>query len=126
LFWGSWAELPENIEDARDRVMLDEIELPPGAKANLSLQLPPRFIIVFEPVSHAAQFINFRGEPTKERRTLSIIYNKLNMRHAMMEMQPGPFRLALENKTDRRLLAGVWVAADELHHLLGKRKPFLS
>ena len=35
---------------------LDAIELPPGEKAILSLQLPAQFIIVFDPVTHAAQF----------------------------------------------------------------------
>ena len=43
----------------------------------LSLQLPPQFIIVFEPVTHAAQFIDVQGEPTKERQQLSLIYNKI-------------------------------------------------
>jgi class 3 adenylate cyclase len=126
LFWGSWADLPDKIEDALDSIELDAIELPPGEKASLSLQLPPRFCIVFEPVSHAAQFIDVKGEPTKERRNLTLIFNKLNMPHTLLEMQPGPFRLAMENKTDRRLLPGIWVADDELHHLMAKRKPFLT
>jgi class 3 adenylate cyclase len=126
LFWGSWADLPENVEEALDRIEIDSIELAPGEKATLSLQLPQRFIIVFEPVSHAAQFIDVKGGPTKERRNLSLVFNKLNMPHQMLEMQPGPFRVALENKTERRLLPGVWVADDELHHLLAKRKSFLT
>jgi class 3 adenylate cyclase len=126
LFWGSWADLPEDIDEALDRITLDQIELPPGQKASISLQLPQRFIIVFEPVSHAAQFIDVKGEPTKERRNLSLIFNKLNMPHALTEMQPGPFRLSLENKTDRRLIPGVWIADDDLHHLMAKRKPFLT
>ena len=126
LFWGSWADLPDNVEEALDRIELDAIELPPGEKASLSLQLPASFIIVFEPVSHAAQFIDVKGEPTRERQNLALIFNKLNMSHQMLEMRPGPFRLALENRTDRRLLPGVWVAGDDLHHLLAKRKPFLT
>ncbi|MGH6989785.1 MAG: DUF5939 domain-containing protein, partial [Stellaceae bacterium] len=126
LFWGSWADLPDNMEDALDHIQLDAIELSPGEKASLSLQLPERFIIVFEPVSHSAQFIDVKGEPTKERQTLSLVFNRFNMPHQTLEMRPGPFRLALENKTERRLLPGVWIADDDLHHLMAKRKPFLT
>jgi class 3 adenylate cyclase len=32
----------------------------------------------------------------------------------------------MENKTDRRLLPGIWVVGDDLHELLAKRKPFLT
>src|SRR5207248_8309252 len=50
-----------------EEVTLDALELPAGEKAVLSLQLPPQFIIVFEPVTHSAHFIDVQGEPTKER-----------------------------------------------------------
>ena len=56
--------------------MLDALELPAGEKAVMSLQLPAQFIIVFEPVTHSAQFIDVQGEPTKERQQLSLMYNK--------------------------------------------------
>jgi len=39
---------------------------------------------------------------------------------------PGPFRLSVENRTTRRVLPSVWIAGDELHRLLGGRKPFLT
>ena len=42
------------------------------------------------------------------------------------EMRPGPLRLSLDNRTDMRALPSVWIAGDTLHHLLGKRKPFLT
>ena len=41
-------------------------------------------------------------------------------------MRPGPLRLVLENRTDMRVLPAVWVAGQEMHELLGKRKPFLT
>jgi class 3 adenylate cyclase len=126
LFWGTWAELPENMGEALDRIEIDAIELAPGEKATMSLQLPERFCIVFEPITHAAQFLDVKGEPTKERRALSMIYNKFVTSHAMMEMTPGPLRISFENKTERRLLPAVWIADDDLHHLLGNRKPFLT
>ncbi len=55
---------------------LEAIELPAGEKAVLSLQLPKQFIIVFEPVTHSAHFIDVQGEPTTERQQFSIVFNK--------------------------------------------------
>jgi len=43
-----------------------------------------------------------------------------------VEMQPGPLRLSLENRTDRRVLPALWIASDALHHLLGRRRPFIT
>jgi class 3 adenylate cyclase len=41
-------------------------------------------------------------------------------------MSPGPLRIAFENRTDARALPGIWIAGDELHDLLGKRRPFVT
>jgi class 3 adenylate cyclase len=41
-------------------------------------------------------------------------------------MRPGPLRLSIENHTNRRVLPALWVSSDPLHHLLGKRRPFLT
>ena len=105
---------------------IDFIELPPGEKAVLSVQLPDEFVIVFDPVTHGTQFIDVKGEPTRERQTLSMVFNKLKAPVGTVEMRPGPLRLALENRTDRRVLPALWIAGDQLHHLLGKRKPFIT
>jgi hypothetical protein len=53
------------------------IELPPGEKAILSMQMPAEFVIVFEPVTHAAKFLDVKGEPTRERQNVSIVFNKI-------------------------------------------------
>ena len=71
VFWSSGIDLnKESFASLTDEVTLDALELPAGEKAVLSLQLPPQFIIVFEPVTHSAQFIDVQGEPTKERQQL--------------------------------------------------------
>jgi class 3 adenylate cyclase len=127
IFWGSGIDLPETgLEDILDDITIDSIELDPGEKAQLSVQLPLEFIIVFEPVTHAAHFINVQGEPTKERQSLSLIYNKGFAPTVTTEMRPGPLRLSVENKSDARALPTVWIAGDVLHDLLGKRRPFLT
>ncbi len=127
VFWSSGIDLNENsFESLSNDVVLDALELPPREKAVLSLQLPSNFIIVFEPVTHAAQFIDVQGEPTRERQQLSLIYNRIQPPSGTMTLRPGPLRLALDNQTDVRVLPSVFIAADALHHLIGKRKPFLT
>jgi class 3 adenylate cyclase len=127
IFWSSGVDFDEaSFTSLSNEVVLDALELPRGEKAVLSLQLPQQFIIVFEPVTHAAQFIDVQGEPTKERQQLSLIYNKLQAPTGTMTLRPGPLRLMLDNQTDVRVLPSVFIAGDALHHLLGKRKPFLT
>jgi class 3 adenylate cyclase len=127
LFWGSGVDLPEEgLEEIIDEITLDAIELEAGEKASMSLQLPAEFIIVFEPVTHAAHFIDVKGEATRDRQSLAMIFNKTHAPTGTTEMRPGPLRLSFDNRTDQRTLPSVWIADDKLHHLLGKRKPFLT
>jgi class 3 adenylate cyclase len=128
IFWSSGLDLPQGdaFEKLVDEVTIETIELPPGDKAILSLQLPPEFTIVFDPVTHATQFLDVKGEPTRERQNLTVVFNKVRTPTGTVEMRPGPLRLQLENRTDLRVLPSVWIAGDKLHDLLGKRKPFLT
>ena len=126
IFWSSGVDLPETLGESLAEFTIDSIELPPGEKAVLSVQLPDDFVIVFDPVTHGTQFIDVKGEPTRERQTLSMVFNKLKAPVGTVEMRPGPLRLALENRTDRRVLPALWIAGDQLHRLLGKRKPFIT
>ena len=76
IFWSSGIDLPDDFERLLDEIVLDAVDLPPGERAILSLQLPAEFVIVFEPVTHAAQFIDVKGEPTRERQSLSLVLNE--------------------------------------------------
>ncbi|HEX6959102.1 MAG TPA: adenylate/guanylate cyclase domain-containing protein [Ferrovibrio sp.] len=125
-YWGSGIELPANFAEIVDELTLETIELPPGERAILSLQLPAQFAIVFDPVSHAAQFLDVQGEPTQERQSLSMILNDTHTPNEAVRLRPGPLRLQLENNTHHRVLPGVWIADDRLHDLLGHRRPFLT
>ncbi len=127
IFWGSGIDLPETgLEAILEEITIDTIELGPGEKGVISVQLPLEFVIVFEPVTHAAHFIDVKGEPTKERQSLSLVYNKVFAPTVTTEMRPGPLRLAVENKSDTRALPSLWIADHALHDLLGKRRPFLT
>jgi class 3 adenylate cyclase len=128
VFWSSGVDFDkESFATLADEITLDTLELPAGEKAVLSLQLPKQFVIVFEPVTHSAQFIDVQGEPTKERQQLSLTYNKTpTPTGGTRTMRPGPLRLSLDNQADVRVLPSVFVAGDAMHHLIGKRKAFLT
>src|ERR1700741_1317955 len=127
VVWNSGIDLDkDSFASLTEEVTLDALELPAGEKAVLEMQLPPQFIIVFEPVTHSAHFIDVQGEPTKERQQLGLIFNKAHPPTGSITLRPGPLRLALDNESSLRTLPTVFVAADALHHLLGKRRPFLT
>jgi len=126
IFWSSGMDLPEDLERLGNELTLDAVELGPGEKALMSTQLPARFVIVFEPVTHAAQFIKVDGEPTRERQNLSMIFDKIRVPVGRCDMSPGPLRLALENHAERRVLPTMWIADDRLEELLARRKAFLT
>jgi class 3 adenylate cyclase len=127
IFWSSGIDLPDDaFEKAIEDITLELVELPPGEKAMLSLTLPAEFVIVFDPVTHTAQFIDVKGEPTRERQSLSIVFNRAHVNTATLVRQPGPLRLALDNRTNARVVPGVYIAGQAMHDMLGKRRPFLT
>ncbi|MEW9805568.1 adenylate/guanylate cyclase domain-containing protein [Mesorhizobium sp. ZMM04-5] len=126
LYWGSGIELPENYDETVDAFTVDHIELAPGEKGVLAVQLPPEFVIIFEPITHTAQFIDVKGEPTRERQTLSLVFDREHAHGKTTEMQPGPLRIALENRTGGRVLPSVCIAGETLHQMLSRRRPFLT
>ena len=115
MYWSSGIDLPaEGYEATLERMLLDYVEIPAGEKRVLSLALPKEFVIVFDPVTHAAQFIDVQGEPLGsspgERRDLSVVFNKVRAPTGTVRLRPGPLRLTLDNRTDLRILPSVCVA----------------
>src|ERR1700728_2272211 len=118
VFWSSGVDFNEaSFASLSHDVVLEALELPPGEQTTVSLQLPPQFIIVFEPVTHAARFIDVQGEPTEEIQHLSLMYNRVPATVENMTLRPGPLRLSLTNQAGVRVLPTVFIAADALHHL---------
>jgi class 3 adenylate cyclase len=127
VYWGSGVDLPDDdFEEKVDEFIIESLELPAGEKAVISLHLPPAFVIVFEPVTHAAQFLDLTGEPTKERQTISLVFDRVHRHSETITLRPGPLRISVENHTDVRTLPSVCLANDALHTMLGKRRPFLT
>src|ERR1700729_2407274 len=127
VFWSSGIDLDKTSFDAlTEEVALDSLELPAGERAVLSLQLPPQFIIAFEPVTHSAHFIDVQGEPTKERQQLSLVFNKSHPPTGSITMRPGPLRLGLANQAGVRTPPPGSLPSAGLHAMLGRRRPFLT
>jgi class 3 adenylate cyclase len=126
IFWSSAIDLPADLEKLLAEVTLESVDLPPGERAILSLHLPKGTVIVFDPVTHTAQFLEVSGEEASERQNLSVIFNKAQVPVDSIALRPGPLRLALENRTDARVLPGVWVTNQALDDLLKRRKPILN
>jgi class 3 adenylate cyclase len=126
IFFSSGVDLPDDLEARFKHIQLEMIELDPGEKAFVSLQLPAQFVIIFDPVTHSAQFIDVQGEPTDERQTLSMVISHGHALNETVTLRPGLLRLTLENHTDRRVVPNVCIAGDELHDILGRRRAFLT
>lgn len=128
LFWSSGVDLPDDDTLAKliKEITLHTVELPPGEKMEFSLQVPEAFLIVFDPVAHMSQFIDVKGEPTREQQSLAFVMTKDHPPTGTVELRPGPLRILLENRSGSRTLPGVWIAGDKLHDLLGQRRPFLT
>jgi len=102
VFWSSAIDLPDDLDRLIPEMTLDTVELPAGEKAQLSLHLPAKFAILLDPVTHTTQFLDVRGEPTRERQSLSLVFDKVRAPTETVQLRPGPLRLSLDNRTDTR------------------------
>src|SRR5258705_7153542 len=100
IFWSSAIDLPADLEKLLREITLESVDLPPGERAILSLELPKGSLIVFDPVTHTAQFLDVSGEEASERQNLSVIFNKGQGPVDTIALRPRPLRLALENRTE--------------------------
>src|SRR4030088_1355670 len=99
IFWSSAIDLPAVLAKLLREVTLETVDLPPGERAILSLQLPKGTLIVFDPVTHTAQFLDVSGEEASERQTLSVIFGKLQVPVEPVRLRPGSLRPGLGKPT---------------------------
>jgi hypothetical protein len=126
VHWSSRVDLPDTYKQVMEEAILDSVDLSPGDTARLPLSLGESRVVVFEPVTHSAQFLDVKGEPTRERRNISIVYGDERMLMGSVKVNPGPALLSLENRSNLRVLPAVWVTGAAVHHILSKRKPILT
>src|SRR5207245_4860245 len=77
IFWSSAIDLPADLEKLLGELTLETVDLPPGERAILSLQVPKGTLIVFDPVTHTAQFLGVGGEAASERQNLSVYFTNV-------------------------------------------------
>jgi hypothetical protein len=126
VYWSSGLEIPEDVESAVQRMTLDAMELAPGEKAAMSLTLSPGLAYVFDPVTHSSVFLEIAGEETHERRPVSLVFAQAHAHSGTLKHQPGPVRISLENKSNRRTLPAIWAHTQEMENLSMQRRPFLT
>jgi class 3 adenylate cyclase len=126
IFLGSAAETPANIAEIVEQATLDTAELAPGERATMSLTLPRGQVMIFDPVSHTTRYLEVEGEETHERRNLSVVFNAPNTNAGKLSLQPGPVRIAFENRSPRRTLPGLWLLNEAMQSLFEHRRPFLT
>jgi class 3 adenylate cyclase len=128
IFWSSGVDLPDNKTLAKwvSETTLDSRELSPGEKVALLLQLPEGEVDMFDPVLHMSQHLEVKGELARESQSLSFVMTTDHAPEGTVQMQPGPLKLTLENRSTVRTLPAVWVVSDKIHELINKRRPFLT
>jgi class 3 adenylate cyclase len=128
VFYGSGLTFPETgaFDELSSKAMLETVELQAGERMILALQIPAEPVVIFDPVTHTAHLIEVEGEPTAERRDLSLIFTSSHSGVGRSTLSPGPLRLVLDNRTERRVLVGVYVMGPEMCTLIGGRRPFLT
>ncbi len=126
IFLSSGVDLPDDADARFQDITFDAVELPPGDKAILSLHVPEGSLILFDPVTHATQFLNVTGEPVRERQGLTVIFNDVLAGTESVTLQPGPLRLSFENRSSKRVLPSLLKADERLHQFLDPRRPALT
>lgn len=126
IYWTSAIDLPDQLDQHADKFAIQYVEVPPGEKISLTMNLPNEFIIIFDPVTHGAQFIDVDNDESPGRQSLSVTFNTMGTDREMVRMSRGPLDLTLENQTSRRVLPAIWRANHDLHETLHRRRPFLS
>jgi class 3 adenylate cyclase len=126
-YWSSGIDVSdEEFDRLAPLFTLAAQEVPAGEQQTLNVVLPQKFIIVFEPITHTAHFIDVQGEPSEEAQELKVAFSEGHTAVPTTIMHPGPLRLTLQNRTGTRILPSVFIADEPLHDLLEQKKRFLT
>ncbi len=101
------------------------MELQPGEKAAMSLTLPKRLVIAFDPVTHAS--LSSRSRATGPANAAACRWCSPTRTLISARPSSSPDRRALRSKTNR--VSGpcpVWVHSPELDALSNRRRPVLT
>lgn len=123
---GSHLVVPADYEAFFEEVTLEALELPSGERAIMSLQMTEGLYLIEDLVTHTAQFLEIKGEHTKERQHLPFIIDRTSVQHPRTLMRPGSLRITFDNRRDGRGLPTVFIASERLFRFIKTYRPFLS
>jgi len=126
LCLGSHLMVPADFETFFDEIAVETLELSPGERAIISLQVSQGLYMIHDLVTHSVQHLDIKGEQTKEKQHLPFIIDRTWVQHPKTEMRPGPLRIGFENRLDRRSLPSVFIASGTFRRLIKTHRPFLS
>jgi len=128
MYFGQGLALPGGDQWRRflTEVMLECEPVESLGKVVVTLQAPPEFLIVFDPVTHATLFLDVKGEPVSERREVVASFRAGTTETQTITLAPGPIRLTLHNTTSRRIVPGVFRAGEKFHELFHHRRAFFT
>jgi hypothetical protein len=75
---GSHLVIPADFETFFDEIAVETLELPPGERAIISLQVSQGLYMIQDLVTHSVQHLDIKGEQTKEKQT-SAVYHRPNL-----------------------------------------------
>jgi class 3 adenylate cyclase len=127
VFWSSAVDLSDkDLKTLIAECTLYARELAPGEQDSVTMQVPPGWVIVFEPVSHLGHYLKVAPETTTGVQRLTLV---IKSDHGSTETTPvkaGPVELTLVNRTHARALPAVWVEDKTYDKLMGQHRPNLT
>ena len=124
--WSSGIELPSDVATLMGGVVLDTVVLPGQDSARRMLALDSGTIVVFDLVSHTAQFLNAEGLACETPQEISIEIGGHHGQRPAINLRPGPVEILLRNVAPRRALPAVLRIGEGLSNLVSRRVPFLT
>ena len=100
--------------------------LGPGEQANVLVQVPEGWVIVFDPVSHFGHYMKVAAEHTEDVQKLALAFEGVGAPTETTPLKSGPLQLTMTNRTGTRALPVVWIENRNFDELVGKRRPNLT
>jgi class 3 adenylate cyclase len=127
VFWSSAVDLSdEGLEKLIAEFTLDARVLGRGEQADVSIQLPEGWVVIFEPVSHFGHYIKVASERASGVQHLAIAFESVHAATGTTLLKSGPLQLTIANRTSMRALPVIWIENRSFDQLVGKRKPNLT
>jgi len=128
MYFGNGLLIPddETWNEEHKKYVIEAEEVPPRERVVLAVTIPSTFTIAFDAVTHATSFIDVQGETTSTRQDLTLVFDASGVSPSRVTLRPGPCRVAIENRTERRLLPALFAANDDFHRLFDRRLSFLT